>query len=599
MKLLGWILLLGATAVAQPLSPPIKLEATSVLGDVVRFGRPFLAQIKVTVNDPSLNQECRLQLQSISNELMSSEVPLRLTLGTRSFTMPLVSGNYNTEASVEGIARSLQSRETISSMTMAPDTDYVALTLTPRKNHFAYLGGYKALLQQGEFRLNYPKSLNLLPETWWVYLGQDAIVVHDLPALKLNDSIEQAVLQWTQSGGTLVLVSNLDPQEYRDTAFESWLPLKPGGLSSGQVPKVIGHSSPQNVVLTHEGYPLVLRRRCGNGWVYQVTTPVTTQEALGNALTSKLWKAIVSDETGLMLRRQVFEGDGRLSILPELPPPATAALAWYLAVYVLVAVPGAYAYLRRKDQVLRLILVIPALSLVFSGGAYYFNTAGRGKELVMRELGLAKLVSGQRVALNDQTSVLFSPAGGQFSIAVPAESLVRPASEYRAQERQHTMLCRGNDYSIENERLAQFGVSRWRGLGVHTLAGSVGLQFKESKQGLSVEIENSSGLTFPQATLIAERNRCSPYFAIEGGRQSQQIQFGSPTRSIEEVLTQSQARLHQDDIYQLVNQIEALRNGRPIVLALSEDPKFSTLSLRGLAPRIIRSTLLMICEDSP
>lgn len=594
LLILCWLEPLGA----QPLPNPVGLEASSILGNHARIRRPFPIKVTVRVPDPQRQRpEDLLTLETNRGEV-PTKAPVRLTAGNQSLTLPLVSAAYGASVSLDGIARMAHSTNSLSSLVLAPDQDYLALVLSPRENDFNYLGGYKQLLGQGELRRNFPTELAELPENWWLYLGQDAILIHNLPALKLSDAVEKALLDWTRTGGRLILSSNGDPFEYRESALQTLLPMQPEARLQAALPQVLGPAPSTSVVMRHQGHPLLLKRPLGLGWIYQVTSDITQAGNLGNDLSATLWKNILRNDRDLIPRNQSFEGEGLLLNLPELPPPATSALAWYLAGYVLVAIPAAYVILRRRDQVLHLIVVVPTLALLFSLGAYYFNTSGRGRELVMRELGLVYVVSGQTSAISDQTSVVFSPAGGTFDVVLPDSVLVRPASEFRYNRDQPALHCRGKEMLYPKQKLAHFGVSRWRSFGLHSLDGPFEFSLKGQDPVVQARLHNRSGVDISHLALVVDRARCSAFQPLPSGKA---ITLDAPAnpQSLDDLLRQSPTALEEDDLLRLTNQIEMARQGRPVAIGWTDSEKLGSLQVRGLSPRKIRQSLVLIMDSVP
>ncbi len=583
-----WLLaaLLWGTAAAQ--EPTALLEARSVFGDIVRYGCPFQAEVEVSVHG-NVNQDCMLEVDGGRAEL-TSRTPIKLAPGKRSYQMPVVCAQYGQEVRLTGTT--LANVTTSLQPSVASDQDYMALTLVPRKNQFSYLGGYKSLLKQGEFRLNQPRRGAQLPDLWWTYLGHDAVVLYDVPALKLSDRVEAALIDYTQAGGNLVLVSNTDPQELRGSRLAELAPLRAQafdrglGLLTGQA--LAGSES----VLRHHNLPLLLRRSYGSGTVWQVTAPIDTQDVLGSKLTQAIWQKVLSQQGSVEVRKAFEENSDRLSVLPELPAPATAALAWYLAGYVLIVVPGIYIYLRRKDQVLRLILVVPACSLLITLVAYFLNSSGRGRELVLRELGTAWVRGGQKEVVLRQQGVLFSPAALRFGLDFPADTLMRP--RYRARDEQsHVLNCLGESLVLEPEKLRQWGLSRWGGLGLRKLSGPISLKTRESVGVLKVTIDNQSDLSGCKAVVVMSAGGCSPPFELHKGPLSMQVDLKNVPR-LENVL---KAEETVEDAASLDQEVQARRLPGPALMILVPDGRFAVMHCKGLKPKSIHHTYLVVSED--
>lgn len=584
----AWLLavLLGAPAGAQ--EPAVVLEPRSVFGDIVRYGCPFQADVEVSVHG-NLSQDCMLEIDGGRAEL-TSRLAVKLAPGKRSYPLPIVCAQYGQDVRLTGTT--LTNTTTQMQPSVASDQDYMALTLVPRKNQFSYLGGYKSLLKQGEFRLNQPRRGAELPDLWWTYLGHDAVVHYDLPALKLSDRVEAALIDYAQAGGNLVLVTNTDAQELRGSRLAELSPLRAAAFDRAQGLLTGKLQAGAETVLLHHNLPLLLKRSYGSGTVWQVTAPIETQDVLGTKLTQSVWQKVLAQQGSVEVRKAFEENSDRLSVLPELPAPATAALAWYLAGYVLIVVPGIYIYLRRKDQVLRLIVVVPVCSLLITFLAYFINSSGRGRELVLRELGTAWVRSGQQELVLRQQGVLFSPAALRFSLDFPADTLMRP--RYRARDEQpHILNCRGESLVLAPEKVRQWGLSRWGGLGLRRLSGPISFQTKEAVGALKVTIDNQSDLPDCKAIIATTAGSCSRPFDLHKGRL--QMQVDQKQMSALEIELRLQEG--EEDARSLATEVQARRLPGPALVILVNDGRFSVMHCQSLKPKTIRHTYLVVSQD--
>lgn len=592
---LGLLLALGCWPASAQDVPKVALEAHSVFGDIVRYGCPYQAQIDVTVNDSAVNQDSILEVDGGTSEL-SSHTPVKLTPGKRTYVVPIACAQYGQEARLLKAAGGPYT--TMMQPSVATEQDYVALTLTPRKNQFNYLGGYKGLLKQGEFRLNQPRKGVELPDLWWTYLGHDAVVIHDLPALKLSDRVEAALLEYAQAGGNLVLVSNLDPHELKGSPLAELAPLRAESTDSA-AGRLIGKPvSGAEVVLRDAGHlPLLLKRPYGAGTIWQITAPIDTQDVLGTQKTSDVWRKVLKEQGSLEVRKSFDDYGDRLSVLPELPAPATAALAWYLAAYVLVVIPGIYVYLRRRDQVLRLIVVVPTCSVLITLLAYFVNSSGRGRELVLRELGVAWVRGGEREVLLRQQGVLFSPAALKYSLDFPSDTLMRP--RYRARDEQtHILSCRGETLLLEPEQMRQWGLSRWAGMGLRKLSAPISLKIKQAPRQLKLTIDNQSDLQ-GRAVLATSSGMCSKPFAVGKGRQEIDVDMQAQGPMNQALKSPEMGGLTPGDATSLESEIQLRRLPGPALVLSLEDERFAVMRLQGQKPRAIRRTYLVVSENQP
>jgi hypothetical protein len=589
--LLFGLLLLSLPAWGQP-DPPVVLEVRSVFGDIVRYGSPYQAVVSVN-STLNLSSETCLQIDGGQAEL-DCRVPIKLDHGLGNFTVPVASAQYGQVVRLVGSG----APDTTTQMqpSVATDQDYMALVLAPRKNQFSYLGGYKSLLKQGEFRVNQPRKGDELPDLWWTYLGHDVVVLYDLPALKLNDRVESALIDYVQAGGQLVLVSNSDPQELHGSRLAELAPLRANALVSGRLRGKLSPGSEE--VLSNQNSPLLLRHAYGSGAFWEVTAPIDTQDVLGTKQTQAIWQKIVSEQGSLEVRKSFEEYGDRLAVLPELPAPATAALAWYLAGYVLLVIPGIYIYLRRKDQVLRLIVLVPLCSMLITSLAYFINSTGRGRELVLRELGTAWAAGGKRELMIRQQGVLFSPAALSFSLDFPADTLMRP--RYRARDEQsHVLDCRGETLALQPEHLRQWGLSRWGGLGLRRLSGPISLDIKETPGMLKVTIQNASDLPTCPAVIATSSSLCSAPFEVHAGSQKIDLEVSKQANLQDELTKGRLGPMSQEDAVSLAGEIGARRQPGPVLVMRVQDPRLAVMHPNGLHPKLIRNTYLVISEDRP
>lgn len=582
-------LVLTGVSVAQPL-PRVTLQGRSALGGVVRVNRPYAMKVQVQVNDPSLNQAGTLRVEGGSGE-MSSEAPIAMSVGEHTYLIPFAHMGYGAELSLGGSFPRSSVNATLN-CSQAQGEDALMLVLSPRAQQFAYLGGYKSLLNgsSGEIRLNHPSLTADLPDLWWTYLGHDTVVVHDLPNLKLSDAVEKCLLDFVRSGGNLVLVSNLDPLELKDSAFWSKTPFRPRGVAGGSPPMLEGEAQGQ-VLMRLNGRPLLLSRSWGTGTIYQVTAPAVDAEVLGARRSSEMWGSILKKlPASHHLEETFYSGRNRLAHLPELPEPATTALAWYLGIYTLVVIPGIYLYLRRRDQVLKLIVVVPVTSSLITLGAYWFNSSGRGKELVQRELGVALASSGQTSLLLDQTAVLFSPASLKFDLKLSPWTFLRPDSQV-TREIPPTLICKGNELEMAPERVSNWGISRWRGLGLRQLPGPLSFRLLTSKEPFQLEIENQTGLKFDEAVLVPDSMAGSEAFAVPLGKSRHSLK-----RSLSQLSLQ---RIDGDELGEMRSQGDLWRGSRACLWLSTEEFREGVLQPQGIEPKVYRRTVFVVRSEAP
>ncbi len=240
------------------------------------------------------------------------------------------------------------------------------------------------------------------------------------------------------------------------------------------------------------------------------------------------------------------------------------------------------------------IIVIPACSLLITFVAYFINSSGRGRELVLRELGTAWVRSGQREVVLRQQGVLFSPAALRFSLDFPADTLVRPRCRAR-DEQPHVLNCRGESLLLDPEKLRQWGLSRWGGLGLRKLSGPVAFQAKEGLGVLKVTIDNQSDLRVCQAVVVTTAGSCSQPFALQKGSQKMKIDL----KNMSNLRAQLRVQESEEDAGSLDQELQGRRLTGPALVITVPDGRFSMMHCKNLNPKIVRHTYLIVSEDVP
>ncbi|MGE0489582.1 MAG: hypothetical protein AB7S38_10255 [Vulcanimicrobiota bacterium] len=301
-------------------------------------------------------------------------------------------------------------------MRQVSERDLLMLILAPKGTEFGYLGGFESLKDDGEnykrqVFMNRPQAVTALPERWSSYDMHNLIILHDVPALNLEQRAQQAMLDWTVAGGSLVLVSNGSPGEYRGSLFEAVAPMEGRtSVEAGGLPLLSGQLRGE-VLQELDGHPLLTRRALGLGQIFLVTAPLVEGSTLGLDKTEKLWLEIEK-----RFRNPAQLDSSLLDNPPEIPLPRASSLAWYLLAYAFLVGPLNLVWLRRRDQTMRAFVTIPLIAVLFAGGAFVFNWSQRDNRMVAREMGILWGDTGSTRALVRSRLLLFSPVSRSYRI---------------------------------------------------------------------------------------------------------------------------------------------------------------------------------------
>ncbi|MBI3928318.1 MAG: hypothetical protein HY319_22430 [Armatimonadetes bacterium] len=485
---------------------PVEGRLFPALGGNYREERelPVVAELK-TRSSNSISVEVRVSAPPAAS---SAVARVELTPGTRR-RIPLLSpvppyGRVDAEFESEGITDSLSTELKV----VGPD-DLAILVLAPEEA-FSYLSGYQKLLESPasnapEIRLSRPPSAEVLPERWPSYSSQDIVVVKDLPFLGLGEGAQRALVDWARAGGVLVLVSS-QSAELTGTPFAEVAPLPGGGIRvrAGGVPMLHGNlRGGSRVLVEHDGLPLLVGRAEGAGRVLQITAPISRPELLGPAVTEKVWGEVVAQWRGNGWRHAAYNEVVLLQNPPEIPVPNPAVLAWFLVGYAVLVGPVNYGLLRRKDRMLLSFVTVPAIALLFAVGAFSGNLMSRSGDIVVRDVGIAHVTSGDSFAVVESTSVFFSPRARIYELSFGRDtfgrasraSYVDPGPAYKA-------MLQGDGSVIWSEfPMAMWSMVRFRTSRLLPLQGP--LSFRVSPDGRKLEVDNRTGLRLTRCRIFS------------------------------------------------------------------------------------------------
>jgi hypothetical protein len=294
-----------------------------------------------------------------------------------------------------------------------------------------------------------------MPATWAGYEPADLLVLRDAAWGRLLPEQRQAVRQWVEMGGRL-LVCGEDPAGFSDPEGRRLLPVTPVGrqprqaliafplpdrapiqTAAGQVMTVTAQPRADATVLLAEGdAPLVVSGTQGFGLVLWVgfdpfRVPPGSREG-----TQALWAFLISRASGLEKPNPGFPRLAETSVreslreLPRFPAPSRWTLASFGLVYAVLFGPVNVWLLRRLKRTVRAWLLMPALSLVMTGAVLALGNAWGHAQIVFHTTSVLETMAGSGTAREQNLAALFSPTNSNFQLEIedPAPK-VQPLAE--------------------------------------------------------------------------------------------------------------------------------------------------------------------------
>lgn len=379
----------------------------------------------------------------------------------------------------------------------------------------------------------------LLPEGWPMLSCLDVIIAYDTKSMALSKLQKAALISWVCQGGRLVLVSDGLPEEFRDTPFEAHLPMRPTGVitdaKAGLVQLVGEPTADSETLATHNERPLLLRKPLMRGQVFLLTAPLTSLGPLSVEKAEKLWKQVLpegpTDPSGHYNYNYRYNYHNSplantLRDIPELPRAGPGWVALFLVVYALIVGPLNLSLLRRRDKMLWSFVTVPAIAMLFAGGAYVLNRTSRSSVPVLRELGLLQVKNGDRRGIGISEALFYSPAGGRYLIDCSPDAICHSTTYSYSRKEPFGMY----DLLPDGGMQAAITMGTWDifTLGTESLIRLPAPLTGSYKNGtLVVNSPFSTGAD--EAQLFHPEKGASATFALKGGSQSEKLELKDPT----------------------------------------------------------------------
>ncbi len=128
---------------------------------------------------------------------------------------------------------------------------------------------------------------------------------------------------------------------------------------------------------------------------------------------------------GMMMQENLYAIDNALRNIPELPLPKTSHLVFIYIGYIFLAAPLSYLILKRLDRRELMWLVVPALSLVFSGVIYFSGAGTRLTEPITNVISVVDIDNSGTIIPKTYAGV-FTPNKDNIRIEAGEDFDIRP-----------------------------------------------------------------------------------------------------------------------------------------------------------------------------
>ena len=380
-------------------------------------------------------------------------------------------------------------------------------------------------------------SLNheVFPTHWGALESLDVMICYDLNALNLGTEQLNAIKKWVIQGGELVIISNGIPNEYKGSPLEDILPLTPTGAErASETMVVVGTPNPEaKVVHQYWGKPLLLKRPVQSGQVYYLAAPLLDTNVLGKDETTNMWRSVF----GSIVPGAQNSGPFTYNVLdsmPELPRTEAVWVALFVIFYGIIVGPVNLTILRKKDKMLLSFVTVPAVAILFAGGAYTVNRVLRPSTPVLREIGWLQMPAESTTGVAAAEQILFSPSGRWFTVTSDSTTLFDTSRNHYRNRHQFGLFEVTPELGLRSSlEMGTWDIQRFNSRSIMSLDSPFKGQWQEESKTVTITSPlNSHGQT---AVICHPKFAVSEPFELKKGTNDYQITFkqnSSPSASL-------------------------------------------------------------------
>lgn len=522
------------TGQAQNEDNGIDMQVEPAFGGIVKNGEWL--PVWATIQNNGRDQEARLLARITGGSGTTVyAVPVPLPAGARKrvplYTLP---NSFSREMEIQLVSDDeLLASETVQVQPQMNNT-YVVGILSPERGATSLINGVKL---PGQFRpvQLVDLTLDVLPERPEGLRSFDAILINDTDTSELSQDQRNALANWVQAGGRLVIGGGPGAQKTVSGLPEMLIPTSPDQLvelddvsnladfantddvnTQGPFLAATGPQISGSKLVDQNDVTLVAETEVGGGVVDYIALDITGAPFNGWSGTTPFWETLLSVgaaypnwlPTDISQRQMIADQmNYALSTLPALDLPSVRGLAVLLLVYVLMVGPVNYIVLRYFKRLQWAWVTIPALTLIFSVGTFLVGFALRGSDIILNKIALVELQqdgNGRAITYFG----LFSPAQSSYKVEVPGSGLLSAVTQYYdpwsglPTTPGEITFVQGEPSVLEGLAVNQWSMQAFQSEGIWDQFGTISADLKVGQEGITGEITNNTGETIQDAYLI-------------------------------------------------------------------------------------------------
>ncbi|UCC86946.1 MAG: hypothetical protein JSV81_19160 [Anaerolineales bacterium] len=438
---------------APPGSPPgLQMEAEAAFDGYFKYGEWLPVWVRLENSGPDLEAEVQVRVTG-SWGATTFAAPAPLPSGSRKrIPIYVLPNNFSRFLEVRLLAdgEELLSREV--PVNPQANVSYLVGLVTPERGGLSFIAG-ASLPGRERPKTLIDLSLADLPGRREGLRSFDCLVLNDTDTSSLTPEQRMALETWVRQGGRLVIGGGRGATLTTAGLPDTILPFLPKGeIEAGTLPSLAdfagagairvsgpfvvstGQETIGRTLAAQGELPLVRERIMGDGFVDFVALDLAVSPFDAWAGSTSFWGRLLSPGAAYpewlppdMSAQQMKSGQmtSALARLPALDLPSIRGLGVLLMLYVVLVGPVNYLVLRWRKRLHWAWLSVPAITLIFSAGAFSLGYALRGTDLILNEIAIIQL---RQDGTADTTGYvgLFSPARRSYEIEVRGENLLSP-----------------------------------------------------------------------------------------------------------------------------------------------------------------------------
>lgn len=363
---------------------------------------------------------------------------------------------------------------------------------------------------------------NDLPGNPLAWSSLDILVFNDVDTTLLTTAQREALSNWVQSGGRLVIgggpnaaqtIAGLKPLLPLTEVSLQTLPHPLAGLQ--RFAAVTGDDrgpyvaaipiNPDGRNLAQEGnLPLIIGASYGLGQVYYLALDLGLAPLDRLAVEPQFFPRLIGP---LQSRSRFIDNFDHyrmrdsLALIPGQTLPSPGKLTLYLVMYVLIIGPANYFVLRRLKRREWAWVTIPAIILVFSGYGYFSGFRLRGGQPLLHQITVVQADMAAPLSKVDTFIGVYSPARAAYTLDIGESVLAESLGSFGVNS--ELTVTAGSSTRIENLRS---DIGSMPTLVAHSYATAppivANLRYDKAGRRLSGTITNNTGQSLSNALLV-------------------------------------------------------------------------------------------------